>query len=70
MSSSYSPGIIKGNYYLIISSIIKRKVFLLEATLGGLGGAEQGPKAPSALGGAPWAGWPSHRCLPEVAQPP
>lgn len=34
MSSACSPGIIKGNYYLIISSLIKRKAAcLLEATL-------------------------------------
>lgn len=73
VSSACSPGIIKGNYYLIISSLIKRKAAcLLEATLAWSEAWEvqsKGAKGTPIPWGAPWVGWPSHMCLPEVAQP-
>lgn len=73
VSSACSPGVLKANYYLIISSLIKRKAAcLLEVTLAWSEAWEvqsEGAKGAPSPWGSPWLGRPSHMSLPEVAQP-
>lgn len=73
MSSACSPGVLKANYYLIISSLIKRKAAcLLEVTLAWSEAWEvqsEGAKGAPSPWGSPWLRRPSHMSLPEVAQP-